>query len=73
MFTDFYVIGYKILNGEYLYFGVDDNGNKRWITNIIDAVWFNIEQDAKRFADNSSFVVKDYEIITVEEPESEHC
>lgn len=43
MFTDFYVIGYKKLNGEYLYFGVDDNGNKRWITNIIDAVWFNIE------------------------------
>ena len=73
MFTDFYVIGYKKLNGEYLYFGVDDNGNKRWITNIIDAEWFNIEQDAKRFVDNSSFVVKDYEIITVEEPESEHC
>lgn len=72
MFTDFYVIDYKKLNGEYLYFGVDDNGNKRWITNIIDVIWFNIEQDTKKFADNSAFIVKDYEIITGEEPESEH-
>jgi len=72
MFTDFYVVGYKKLNGEYLYFTVDDNGNKRWITNIYHAVWFDIEQDAKDFAERSAFVTKNYEIITVDSTKYEH-
>lgn len=72
MFTDFYVVGYKKLNGEYLYFAVDDNGNKRWITNIYHAVWFDIEQDAEDFAEHSAFVTKNYEIITIDSTEYEH-
>lgn len=71
MFTDFYVVGYKKLNGEYLYFGVDDNGNKRWVTDIYHAVWFDVEQEAINFANSSPFIVKNYEITTVNSIECE--
>lgn len=72
MIIDFYVIGYKKLNGDFLYFGVDDNGNKRWITDIYHAVWFDIEQEAINFANSSSFIVKNYEIVSVNSAENEH-
>lgn len=72
MIIDFYVIGYKKLNGDFLYFGVDDNGNKRWITDIYHAVWFDIEQEAINFANSSSFIVKNYEIVNVNSTENEH-
>ena len=72
MIIDFYVIGYEKLNGDFLYFGVDDNGNKRWITDIYHAVWFDIEQEAINFANSSSFIVKNYEIVSVNSAENEH-
>lgn len=72
MIIDFYVIGYEKLNGDFLYFGVDDNGNKRWITDIYHAVWFDIEQEAINFANSSSFIVKNYEIVSVNSTEYEH-
>lgn len=72
MIIDFYVIGYKKLNGDFLYFGVDDNGNKRWVTDIYHAVWFDIEQEAINFANSSSFIVKNYEIVSVNSTENEH-
>ena len=62
----YYAIVKNKLNGAKQYFGVSDFDEMYWTDDSEDAMRFATYDDAKKFSENTAFVIKNYVIEEIE-------